>query len=153
MRNRRHNSRIVGREVLVLAETTADRLVGGGKGAVIAYNSGTAGQSGELHRPPGGNMGTAWEHRTIKGDSRGAHEMTVGLEGRHSDNCAGKRASGKRKQVQKKVNSILPPGFWSNKKIEGLSENSCSDGNTTSKNVAQDRVGLPAGVDLELRGP
>lgn len=53
-------------------------------------------------------------------------------------------------QVQKMVNGILSPGFWSNKKIEGLSENSRSDGNATSKNVAQDRVGLPAGVDLEV---
>lgn len=38
MRNRGRNCGIVGGKVLVLAETTADRLVGGGKGAGIAYN-------------------------------------------------------------------------------------------------------------------
>ena len=57
MRDRRRNRRIVGGEALVFAETAADRLIGGSKGVVIAYNSNTAGQSGELHRPPGASKG------------------------------------------------------------------------------------------------
>lgn len=122
MRNRRRNRRIVGGDVLVLTETTADRLVGSGKGAVIAYDGDTCRSVRGATWAGGCIKGTAGEQRTIKGNSRGAHEVTVGLKGRHVDNTAGKRRSCKGMQVLKKVNSTVSPSSGLTKRFKACLE-------------------------------